>query len=132
MSAQNRPTSQTPPVLEKMNEDVGDDQPPTLSPVVRKSQRVKMPILEASSSIPTPSPSTSKVLNESEKKDHLIQRLKQSLAEKTTELNLLKKKLTITEELLNFYQNNHRSDDYENEAEDLPPLLSAGQNVSIQ
>jgi hypothetical protein len=114
-----------------MSESIDDDQPPTLSPVVRKSQRVKMPVLEASSSATPTAPSSSKVLSESEKKDQLIQRLRQSLSEKTTELSLLKKKLKITEELLQFYQNNHQNDEYEHEVEDLPPLLSAGQNVRL-
>ncbi|KAI6170506.1 DHHC zinc finger domain containing protein [Aphelenchoides bicaudatus] len=133
VTAKNRPTSQTPPVLEKMSETNDDDQPPTLSPVVRKSQRTKMPILEASSSSPlaalSNTPSTSKAIpTETDKKDQLIQKLRQSLAEKSTELSLLKKKLEITEELLQFYQNNHKSNEYEHEVEDLPPLLSLGQN----
>lgn len=119
----NKEMSQPPPVLEKMEDFDANDQPPTLSPVVRKSQRTKTlfkdsppvlvkdsppvlikdlpPVLEPSNS--TASTST-KSLNE---KDQIIQRLKNSLSEKTTELNLLRKKLKITEELLQFYQKNH-------------------------
>jgi hypothetical protein len=85
--------AQLPPILERMENSIDclSDLPPTLSPVTPKSE---------------PSTSTSKT-NETDKKDLLIQHLRQSLLEKTTELSLLKKKLEITEELLQFYQQNY-------------------------
>lgn len=116
----NKTESQPPPILERMEEtDDINDQPPTLSPIIRKSQRTKpfkdFPVLEPTKSLP----STSKTINEMEKKDLVIKRLRHSLLDKTTEMNLLKKKLKITEELLQFYQNNHWKKDEESIVDDL-------------
>lgn len=122
--------SQAPPVLEKMNVSGDDEQPPALSPpVVRKSQRSKMPVLEASTSV-IPSSSTPKIpcaSNEIEKKDQMIFKLRQSLASKTLEVDLLRKKLRVTEELLQFYQENSRKNDFNHEIES---LLNCRHNVS--
>jgi hypothetical protein len=118
-----------------MEESLSDsaDQPPTLSPVVRKSQRTKAPfkdlppVLEPSKAVATTSTSsTPKFVSEFDKKDQIIQRLRNSLLEKNTELNLLKKKLKITEELLQFYQKNHWEKD-----DNLDSLIDMGKIVSI-
>lgn len=84
-------------------------------------------MLEPSKAVATTSTSsTPKFVSEFDKKDQIIQRLRNSLLEKNTELNLLKKKLKITEELLQFYQKNHWEKD-----DNLDSLIDMGKIVSI-
>jgi hypothetical protein len=83
------------------------DQPPALSPVPQKVQRSKplkdLPILEPSSPATPKSPPDLTIQN----KDQIIERLSAVLKRKTTELELIRKKLKATEELLQFYQENN-------------------------